>query len=361
VTQQDQHGFGIVGAGVISATHLEAISELPNARLVAVHDADPARAQAFGGRAGCAVEPSLDALLARDDIDVVSVCVPSGLHARIGIRAARAGKHLVIEKPIDTSLAAADALIAAVGEAGVAMTVISQHRFDPGVIELRELIDAGALGRLLVGEAATKWYRSQGYYDSGDWRGTWAMDGGALLNQGVHYADMLLWMMGPAAEVTAVAATQAHEMEAEDTALALIRFAGGAVGTLVASTSVFPGFAQRLEVTGTGGTVVIEDGMISHRALTKDLPELGLRGTRAARSGGDGGGSGAANAADLALASHVAQIADLLAAVQEGREPRVTGRDSRAVLELVLAVYASAREHATVTLPLPATASTVAR
>jgi predicted dehydrogenase len=129
---------------VISATHLDAISELPNARLVAVHDADPARAQAFAGRAGCAAEPSLDALLARDDIDVVSVCVPSGLHAQIGIRVARAGKHLVIEKPIDTSLAAADALIAAVSEAGVAMTVISQHRFDPGLTELRELIDAGA-------------------------------------------------------------------------------------------------------------------------------------------------------------------------------------------------------------------------
>jgi predicted dehydrogenase len=178
--------------------------------------------------------------------------VPSGLHAAVGVRAAQAGKHLVVEKPIEVTLAAADRLIGAARAAGVAMTVISQHRFDRGLVELRRLLDGGALGRLVLGEASTKWYRSQGYYDSAAWRGTWGLDGGSLMNQGIHYVDLLLWCMGPVTEVTALCATQTHQVEVEDTALAAVRFSSGAVGTIVASTAVFPGFAQRLEITGTG-------------------------------------------------------------------------------------------------------------
>src|SRR5262249_17955578 len=154
---------------------------VPGARLVAVTDVLPDRAKVFAAEHGCAAEPSLAGLLSRGDIDVVSVCVPSGLHAEVGIQVASAGKHLVIEKPIDVSLDAADRLIAAAKSAGITMTVISQHRFDPGLIELRRLIDDGALGRLLLGQAATKWFRSQSYYDSAAWRGTWSLDGGALM------------------------------------------------------------------------------------------------------------------------------------------------------------------------------------
>ena len=149
------------------------------------------------------------------------MCVPSGLHAAVGVQAARAGKHLVVEKPIDVSLDAADRLIDAARAADVALTVISQHRFDPGLVELKRLLDDGALGRLVLAEASTKWYRTQEYYDGADWRGTWAMDGGSLMNQGVHYVDLLRWCMGPAAEVSAVCSTQAHQIEVEDTALAL--------------------------------------------------------------------------------------------------------------------------------------------
>ena len=345
------HGIGIVGTGVIAATHAEAIAAIPGARLVAATDVVPERAIEFAGRRGCEVEPSLDALLARGDIDAVSVCVPSGLHSEVGVQVAAAGKHLVVEKPIDVSLAAADRLIDAVAAAGVAMTVISQHRFDPGLVELRGLIDDGALGRLVLGDASTKWYRSQAYYDSADWRGTWTLDGGSLMNQGIHYVDLLRWSMGPVAEVTAVCATEAHEMEAEDVALAVLRFASGAVGTIAASTAVFPGFAQRLEISGTDGTVIVEDGEIVHRAFRTQLPDPGLRGTR------DGLGAAVpaagANAAALATASHAAQITDLLAAVDEGRQPSVTAADGRAALEVVLAVYQSAREGRTVLLPVP--------
>ncbi|MGH3150683.1 MAG: Gfo/Idh/MocA family protein, partial [Streptosporangiaceae bacterium] len=308
---------------------------------------------------GCPAEPDLAALLARPDIEVVCVCVPSGLHAEVGIRAARAGKHLVVEKPIDVSLAAADRLIGAARAAGVALTVISQHRFDPGLAELRRLLDAGALGRLVLGEASTKWYRRQAYYDSAAWRGTYAMDGGSLMNQGVHYVDLLRWCLGPAAEVTAVCTTQAHQIEVEDTALAIVRFASGAVGTILSSTAAYPGFAQRLEITGTAGTVIVEDGQITRRALaagdSQAAPAAGAGqpGTSAADPAGPDTGrpeTAAADPAALEVASHAAQLADLLAAVDSGGEPAVTGQDGRDTLEIVCAVYESSRTGRTVSL-----------
>src|SRR4051794_26913252 len=341
-------GFGIVGTGVIAALHAAAIRTLPGARLAAVTDVVAGAAGAFAAARGCAAEPDLDALLARPDVDVVCVCVPSGLHAEIGIRAARAGKHLAVEKPVDVTLAAADRLIEAARTAGVALTVISQHRFDPGLIELKRLIGEGALGRLVLGEASTKWYRTQEYYDSAGWRGTWAMDGGSLMNQGVHYVDLLRWCMGPVTEITAICATQAHQVEVEDTALAVVRFGSGAVGTIMSTTAAYPGFPQRLEITGTGGTVIVEDGRIARRALAG---EAGDGQPGADQAGADGPGA-AADPAAIEVASHAAQLADLLAAVEEGREPAVGGQAGRDTLEIVCAVYESARTGRTVRLPV---------
>jgi UDP-N-acetyl-2-amino-2-deoxyglucuronate dehydrogenase len=335
---RDAHGFGIVGAGAIAAVHAEAVASLPGARLAGITDIVPERSRVLAGAYRAAVEPDLDALLARPDIDVVSVCVPSGLHAEVGVRVAGAGKHLVVEKPLDVTLAAADRLIAAKRAAGVHMTVISQHRFDPGLIELRRLLDQGALGRLVFGEASTKWHRSQDYYDSAAWRGTWALDGGALMNQGIHYVDLLRWCMGPVTEVTALCRAQEHQVEVEDTALALVRFASGAVGTITASTAIYPGFAQRLEVAGTAGSVVVEDGAITYCSL---------------RSQADGPvATGAATVpAGLDAAAHAAQIADLLTAITEGRDPSVSAQSARDALEIVCAVYQSAREGRSVCLP----------
>jgi len=343
-----ENGFGIVGAGVIGALHAEAIGLVPGARLVAITDVVPASAKELAGRYGCAAEPDLDALLARADIDVVSVCVPSGLHAEVGTKAAAAGKHLVIEKPIDVTLEAADRLIAAADAGGVTLTVISQHRFDTGLDELRRLLDSGALGTLLLGEASTKWYRTQGYYDSAQWRGTWAMDGGSLMNQGVHYVDLLRWCMGPVSEVTAVCATQAHQVEVEDTALAIVRFASGALATIVSSTSVYPGFSQRLEITGTEGTVIVEDGRIVLRALRSGPPGPGQPGGLPEQAAA--AADAAAQPGGLDPASHAAQIADLLEAIDQGRQPSVTPQSARDTLKVVLAVYESARSGRTVVL-----------
>jgi predicted dehydrogenase len=352
MSRVSQHGFGIVGTGVIAEVHAAAIAALPGARLVAITDVRPEPARAFARARDCAAEPDLGALLARDDVEAVCVCVPSGMHAEVGIAAANAGKHLIVEKPVEVTVAAADRLVAAARSAGVVMTVMSQHRFDPGPAGLRRLLDGGALGVLVLGEASTKWYRTQEYYDRAGWRGTHAMDGGSLMNQGVHYVDLLRWCMGPVTEVTAVCATRAHQIEVEDVALAVLKFASGAVGTIVSSTAVFPGFAQRLEITGTNGTVTVEDGEVVQASLRHG--GYGLPGDDGPREGeGEAEGEAAADPAALNGAGHAAQIADFLAAIEEGRQPQVTGEAGRDVVEIVCAVYESAREGRTVVIPPP--------
>ena len=349
------YGFAIVGCGVIAPFHARSIADLPNAELRAVVDVVPEtarrRVEEFGGEA----YTDLDAALARPDIDVVCVCVPSGLHAEIGVRAANAGKHVVVEKPIDISLAAADRLIAAGRRNGVKLAVISQHRFDPGIQQVRAALDAGRFGRLVLSDAIIKWYRTQQYYDSGDWRGTWELDGGgALMNQGVHYIDQLQWMMGPVEQIVARTATAAHEIAVEDVGLALLTFANGALGVIEGSTAVYPGLRERLEITGTGGTAIVEDGQVKVWEFKDEKGEAAAYGSKVKSDASAEQGAAAADPAALQVAGHRAQIADLLAAVEEDRDPFITGEEARKPLEIILAIYESARTGREVTLPLAA-------
>jgi predicted dehydrogenase len=341
------YGFAIVGAGVIAPRHAESIAALPRARLRAVVDVNGVAAERRAAEWGCDAHTDLGAVLDRSDVDVVSVCVPTGLHAAIGEQAAAAGKHIVIEKPIEVSLAAADRLIAACRRHRVKLAVISQHRFDPGVLRLREAISAGRLGRLVLGDAIVKWYRTAQYYGAGSWRATWELDGGgALMNQGVHYVDLLQWLMGPVDRVVGRVATAAHEIPVEDVALALLTFTGGAVGVVEASTAVYPGFLERLEISGTGGTVVIEDGRVAAWELKDERGETAPYGDAVARSGP------AAPTPAVKGAGHQAQLADLLDAIATGRDPAVTGEEARKPLEIILAVYQSARTGRELRLPL---------
>ena len=348
-----RHGFGIIGCGVIAPFHANAIAELPNARLVAVADEDSQRARNLA--AEFRVEAAaVDALLARPDIDVVCVCVPSGLHAETGVRVASAGKHVVVEKPIDVSLEAADRLIDACSDHGVLLTVISQHRWDQGVVELKRLIDDGKLGRLVLGDAYVKWYRTQQYYESGAWRGTRKLDGGgAMMNQGIHYVDLLQWLMGPVEHVFARAGTLAHEqIEVEDVATAVLGFAGGAVGVIECSTAAYPGFSERLEVTGTGGTCIVEAGALKVRELKEEHGETSPYGGKAQpiEAGADGGA--AASPANISYFGHREQLRDLLEAIDSSRRPAIDGAEARKPLEIILAAYESARTGRDVSLPM---------
>jgi UDP-N-acetyl-2-amino-2-deoxyglucuronate dehydrogenase len=345
-------GFAIVGCGVIAPFHARAIADLEGARLVAVTDEVEQAAAKRGAEFGVDHTTDLNAVLERPDVDVVTICVPSGLHAEVGIRAARAGKHVVVEKPIDITLDAADRLIEACRSAGVKLTVISQHRYDPDVQRVRKLIDGGRLGRLILGDAIVKWYRTQQYYDSGDWRGTWRLDGGGcLMNQGVHYVDLLQWMMGPVESVFARTATAAHQIEVEDIAIAVLRFASGALGVLQASTAVYPGLPERLEITGTGGTAIVEAGKLTIRELKDEKGETAAYGTKL-QDGNKPEETGSADPAAISHAGHRAQLADLLDAIEHDREPLLSGEEARKPLEIILAVYESARAGHEIRLPL---------
>lgn len=350
--------FAIVGCGVIHGTHVEAIQKLSeDAELVAVCDEAPDVANTTAQKHGVSAFTDLATMLREARFDVLNVCTPSGLHAKHGVLGATAGKHIVCEKPIDISLPAADALINACRTNNVKLEVISQSRHAEGIRQLRQWLDEEKLGRVCYGEATIKWYRSQAYYDSGGWRGTWALDGGgSLMNQGVHYADQLRWAMGPVRSVAATMATLAHErIEVEDVVSASIEFQSGAVGTLTASTACFPGYSTTLEVYGTKGSVKIESGKIKHAQFVEGTEEVGLYGGKAKKAEAPADATATQGAADpkaISNSGHIAHIKDLIDAVRDDREPFMNGPEGRNALELILGIYQSARTGERVRFPL---------
>jgi UDP-N-acetyl-2-amino-2-deoxyglucuronate dehydrogenase len=328
---------GIVGAGNISDTHARAAREIPGVRVVAVHGGNRDRTAALAEQCGAAPYDRFEDFLAHRPMDLVAIGSPSGLHASQGIAAARRGLHVLVEKPLDITLAAADALIAAADQSGVKLGVFFQDRFKPDIVRLKGLLEAGRLGRLLLVDARVPWYRPPEYYGASRWRGTWALDGGgALMNQGIHTVDLLLWLAGDVTRVQAHTRAALHQIEVEDTAAALLEFESGATGVLVATTAAYPGYARRIQVTGTAGTAVVE----GDRLFRLDLKD-------AAESAAIVTVSATASAASPVVADtgpHRAVFEDFLEAIQTGRSPRCDGRDARRSVALVRAIYDAARE-----------------
>ncbi|HEY3438440.1 MAG TPA: Gfo/Idh/MocA family oxidoreductase, partial [Actinotalea sp.] len=293
-------------------------------------------------------------------IDVVSVCTPSGLHAEVGVPALHAGKHVIVEKPMDVTLDACDRLLAAQRQSGTMLAVVSQHRFDAASQRVKASIDNGSLGSLVLAECQVAWFRAQDYYDSGDWRGTWELDGGgALINQGIHTLDLLRWTCGPVRTVYAQARTAAHErIEVEDVVCATVVFANGALGTVTASTAAYPGFPARLAVHGTTGGAVIEGDRLATLATMGHAAVGGEPANAHARQVASGGTRAATAAVEMSPPdpagawgdAHRAQLLDLIDAVADGRPPLVDGTSGREAVELVEAIYRSARTGAVVTL-----------
>src|SRR5262245_21349850 len=255
------HGFGIIGCGMISRFHAKAVADLEGAKVVACFDSVPAAADKLAGEIGCRAYHDLDAMLKDRNVTVVVIGTPSGAHREPAMAAANAGKHVIVEKPLEITLAHCDAIIDACRKNRVQLSAIFPSRFQAPGQAIKRAIEAGRFGRLTLGDAYVKWYRTQQYYDSGAWRGTWELDGGgALMNQAVHSVDLLAWFMGPVAEITAHLGTLAHERIAvEDTAVATLRFASGALGVVEASTAAYPGYLKRIELHGSTGSAVMEE------------------------------------------------------------------------------------------------------
>lgn len=343
------YGMGIVGAGMIGAYHAEAIKGLPNAKLAAICDLAPGVARKLGTKCQCDGVDNLDDFLARDDIDVITIATPSGLHGDIAIAAAKHGKHCIVEKPIEITLDKIDAVLEAHDKAGTQVGGIFNMRYEPTARLFKGAVEAGRFGRLTFGMAYGPWWRDQDYYDKGGWKGTIAMDGGgALMNQGIHTIDLLQWLMGPVKRVTAFTKTLAHErIEVEDTGAATLEFANGALGTIACTTSMWPGHFRIVEVAGDRGTVAMADSKFffwqfaeeteRDDEIRRDYVEFPAVSV------------GAANpSAGLTADCHRANFADFLDSVDKGTEPPVSGRDARKAVEIILAVYESARSGKTV-------------
>ncbi|WP_172386793.1 Gfo/Idh/MocA family protein [Streptomyces sp. MNP-20] len=357
--------FGIIGCGVLGSflgrllTHER--EGLPGAaRLMAVAGRDPQRTKDTAAALRCDPLTVTD-LLDRPDIDAVVVCTPSGTHADVGVRALHAGKHVLVEKPVDVTLDAADRLLDAARDSGLTLGVVSQHRFDPAVRLVKSAVDEGRFGKLTSLVVELPWWREQSYYASGSWRGTPDLDGGgALMNQAVHLVDLAQHLAGPVEEVAAHTGLLAHhDIDVEDVASASLRFAGGALGVLLATTAAYPGRTSRLAVHGDRGSAVIDNDELVYFHAARE-------GERAAAYGAFGAGNQVADVlpprraepprdrAGLLYQPHRDQLADFCAAVREGRPPLADGDGARRALEVVTAVYASARAGAPVRTGHPA-------
>ena len=339
----DRVRFAIIGCGVIGPWHARAITSIDEAELVACCDIIEDRAARLASDFGDPeVYTDYHQVLASDDVDAVCICTPSGMHGAMTVDAAKAGKHVMCEKPIETTLSKTDEMLKACREANVKLGVIFQRRTSSMWGGIKEAVDAGKLGKMVLGDAYLKYYRSQQYYDSGDWRGTWDLDGGgALMNQGVHMVDLLRWIMGPVDTVYAHADHLVRKIDVEDTACALLKFANGAFGVLQCTTSVYPGMDHRLEFHGERGTILVEGETIKKWDVAGEEDRVS---TENGNSGVDiKVGTAATEPTAVATEGHTAQIRDLCRAIIDDRDPMVTGEEARKSIEIILAIYESAR------------------
>jgi len=345
-------GFGIVGAGMISRFHAKALAEVRGAKLMACADSVPGKAAALAEEFGCTAYDSIDVMLADKAVDAVTIATPSGAHMEPAVAAANAGKHVIVEKPLEITLKKCDKIITACEKAGVKLSAIFPSRFHDSAKLMKQAVDGQRFGRITLGDAYVKWYRTQQYYDSGAWRGTWALDGGgALMNQAVHTVDLLTWFMGPVVEVQAYTATLAHErIEVEDVATAALRFESGALGVIEATTAAYPGYLKRIELYGSEGSAVLEEEDIKHWDFMKKTRSDAAVLRQMASSKSTGGG--AADPAAIGHHGHAMQFQDFVDAIRKDRAPAIDGHEGRRSIEIILAIYKSAQSGKKVTLPL---------
>ncbi len=345
-------GFGLVGCGMISNFHAKAIEKIRGAKLVACFDMFPASADKFAKANKCKAYHNLKDMLADPDVQIVNICTPSGAHMEPAVQAANAGKHVMVEKPLEITLKRCDKIIDACKKNKVKLGTIMPSRFSAVNIALKEAIQEKRFGKLTLGDTYVKWWRTQEYYDSGGWRGTWALDGGgALMNQAIHNVDLLYWFMGDVKEVSAITDTLAHKrIEVEDTGVAAVRFKNGALGTIEATTSAHPGLLKKTEIHGTTGTVIVEqDDLLMWEFVKSNRKDASIKKKFAKTKGGTGGAS---DPSAISFKGHQDQMTDFIKAIEKKKKPLVDGLEGRKSVEIILAIYKSSWTGKRVTLPM---------
>ena len=345
-------GFGIIGCGMIAGFHQKAIADIRGARVVACFDTFPSAAERFAAANHCTAYEDLAAMLADPSVDVVTICTPSGAHLEPALAAAEAGKHVIVEKPLEITLRRCDQIIEACHRNRVRLATIFPSRFHESSQQLKKAIDAGRFGRLSMGDAYVKWYRTQEYYDSGAWRGTWKLDGGgALMNQAIHSVDLLTWLMGPVIEISAKIDMLIHKrIEVEDVAVATLRFANGALGVIEATTAAYPGALKRIEIHGSGGSAVVEEEDIKTWDFSRSA--RGDKRLIEKMSGRTQTGGGASDPSAIGHHGHTLLFRDVLKAIKNRARPSIDGHEGRRSVEIILGIYKAAETGRTIQLPL---------
>jgi len=337
-------GFGIIGCGVIAPFHTESIKKVDGAELVACCDIIEDKAEKLAEKEGIDHwYKDYREMLKRSDIDAVCICTPSGMHSEMTTASAEAGKHVICEKPLDVTIEKMDAMIDACRSANVKLGCIFQRRTYNSSQKIKKAVEEGKLGKMLLGDAYLKYYRSQEYYDKAEWRGTWELDGGgALMNQGVHGIDLLQWIMGDVESVFARTDALTRNIEVEDTAVANVKFKNGAFGVIEGTTSVYPAQSTTLDIHGDKGTVILEEQTIKQFEIMDE--EFSFDEIDEGKAGGSD------DPGNIASYGHVIQIQDFVEAINEDREPMVNGESARKAVEVILAIYKSAETGKEVTI-----------
>lgn len=334
-------GFAIVGSGMIAGVHAQAINTVEGAHLVGVVSRSPERGREFAARHGAkVVTATIEEMVAKEEVDVVCVTTPSGAHLEPALAAIAAGKQLVVEKPLEISLERIDTMLNAAAKKGVVIMPIFQNRFSAGALAVKAAVDAGRFGRMTLASCYVKWWRDETYYTGSPWKGSRLMDGGgATMNQAIHGVDLLQWLAGEPKEVMAMKTRRVHTgIEVEDTAVAVVQFASGALGTIEASTAAWPGWSLRIELCGEQGSVRLEDGAITEWKFREEQP-----GDDVWQNGGPAElGSGASNPSGISTTGHEMQIREMVSAIRESRAPQIAGQEGRPAVALIEALYQSA-------------------
>lgn len=339
---EEQFRFGIIGSGVISEYHAQAIKAQSNGKIVAVSDIVRESADKFATKYKCEVIDDWQKMITRDDIDAVCVCTPTGLHARQSIAAAKAGKHILVEKTMAIKLKDATEMIHVARDNGVKLGVIYQKRTEEAPNIIKKAIKEGVFGKLIFGDASIKYWRNQAYYDSAEWRGTWEYEGGgSSITQGSHGIDLLLYMMGDVEKIYAKIDTVAHiNIEVEDIAIAILTYKNGAYGRLQTASATNPGQGNVFDINGTLGTVVLVEDKITSWAVS-DSKETVAKETITGIKGK--ASTAASSASEFPVEGHIIQVANLISAVRTGEELICSGEEGRRSLQLIAALYESAR------------------
>ncbi len=328
--------FGIIGCGRIAPRHADSLAEIQGTELIQVCDVVKSRAHHFAEKYDTEYCLNYHDLLANQNIDIVNICTPSGLHAEMAISAFRAGKHVIVEKPMAMNVADADRMIATAKEMNLKLCIVLQNRYNPPMQDFYNAVQGSKIGRILLGAVTVRWYRPQEYYNDG-WHGTKSMDGGALMNQSIHHIDALQWLVGvPVKSVFAYTATLAHQMESEDVGVVTVRFENGALATIEGSTITYP---QNLEASvalfGEKGSLKVGGTALNRKIFWKIAGEIEHEKELLTREEVD--------PPSVYGASHRHVIEDMISAIEENREPQTNGVEGRKSLALVAAIYESAR------------------